>query len=501
MGLDYGDESTIAPLPNLDTETGLLARTSAGLLPTGAGFVLYRLDADAGEYTAMTITNRAPVAADDSRYTLGTQPVEIPVLANDSDPEGDLLTVTAVTQGNFGSVQILADGRVRYLPGPGFAGSDLFTYSIRDTHGLAQTARVVLLPRTAARGTYDGLITDAIPEGEVEPTLTNEGSGSLRLTLGGGGGFTGVLVYGGIAHPLHGAFDEDGNFAASITRTVDEEIEIVSLTLHLDSTADVAQITGSVSDGANVSILAAGRSRFSAKRFPAPAKGRYTALLPLDEESDGPGGIGFARLRVGKSGAVTLSGVLGNGTPFSYGSFVRLDGSLPIFLPLRATGAERAGSLFGTLHFRDVPQESDCDGVLQWFFPATDPDFSEATLRVSAARYEPPLPGQRPLALADTRANAVLDLGDGEATALVTVTKANTVLVEEPAIEGLAVKVRPATGLFSGKFREEAATGSARVKRTFRGVLQQKARRAGGLLLRDGESAAVVLAAPEPEEP
>jgi hypothetical protein len=40
--------------------------------------------------------------------------------------------VTAVTQGANGSVQILADGTLRYTPTPGFTGSDSFSYTVAD---------------------------------------------------------------------------------------------------------------------------------------------------------------------------------------------------------------------------------------------------------------------------------------------------------------------------------------------------------------------------------
>jgi hypothetical protein len=63
------------------------------------------------------------------------------VLANDSDPEGDALTVNSTTQGTNGAVT--HDGSsVTYTPDAGFVGSDSFDYSIDDGFGGVASATV-----------------------------------------------------------------------------------------------------------------------------------------------------------------------------------------------------------------------------------------------------------------------------------------------------------------------------------------------------------------------
>ncbi|MGC9528656.1 MAG: Ig-like domain-containing protein, partial [Limnospira sp.] len=68
----------------------------------------------------------------------------VDVLANDSDPDGDNLTVIATTPGNFGTVAIADNNRVVYTPNPNFRGNDSFTYTISDPNGGTDTARVNL---------------------------------------------------------------------------------------------------------------------------------------------------------------------------------------------------------------------------------------------------------------------------------------------------------------------------------------------------------------------
>ena len=91
----------------------------------------------------VTITQDAgPIANDDTATTDEDTPVDINVLANDSDPDGDTLNVVSVTQGANGAVSINPDKTVHYAPAVNFFGSDSFTYTIDDGHGGTATATV-----------------------------------------------------------------------------------------------------------------------------------------------------------------------------------------------------------------------------------------------------------------------------------------------------------------------------------------------------------------------
>ena len=85
--------------------------------------------------------NDAPVAFDDSTSTNEDTPVTVNVVANDTDVEGDPLTVSAVTQGTNGAVTF-AGGSVTYTPNPNFNGPDSFTYTVSDGNGGTDTATV-----------------------------------------------------------------------------------------------------------------------------------------------------------------------------------------------------------------------------------------------------------------------------------------------------------------------------------------------------------------------
>src|SRR5262249_10207877 len=72
---------------------------------------------------APVATNRPPIALNDLAFTILTAPVVIPVLVNDSDPDGDTLTVTDYTQAANGIVSFSNNVAV-YLANPGFLGTN-----------------------------------------------------------------------------------------------------------------------------------------------------------------------------------------------------------------------------------------------------------------------------------------------------------------------------------------------------------------------------------------
>jgi uncharacterized repeat protein (TIGR01451 family) len=88
------------------------------------------------------IPNNPPVAVDDNATTDEDTPVTIPVLGNDSDPDGDSLTVTSVTAAANGTTMVNPDGTITYIPDPDYCGQDSFTYTISDGRGGTDTATV-----------------------------------------------------------------------------------------------------------------------------------------------------------------------------------------------------------------------------------------------------------------------------------------------------------------------------------------------------------------------
>jgi filamentous hemagglutinin family protein len=80
----------------------------------------------------ITLTNGLPDAGNDTATTDPGAAVVIPVLANDSDPDGDPFTVGSFNYEGAGTLVLNEDGTFTYTPADGFDGQDSFTYSATD---------------------------------------------------------------------------------------------------------------------------------------------------------------------------------------------------------------------------------------------------------------------------------------------------------------------------------------------------------------------------------
>jgi hypothetical protein len=76
-------------------------------------------------------TNDAPVAVADTPSTLEDTTLIFDALSNDTDEDGDTLSITEYTQPLHGSVSIV-DGQFVYLPNADYSGTDTFAYTISD---------------------------------------------------------------------------------------------------------------------------------------------------------------------------------------------------------------------------------------------------------------------------------------------------------------------------------------------------------------------------------
>src|SRR5947209_699488 len=95
--------------------------------------------------------NGLPVAGNDTASTAEETALLITgaaLLANDTDPDGDSLTITGVSPSatTYGSLS-LAHGSVTYIPGPNYNGLASFTYTISDGNGGTAAASVDVVVR------------------------------------------------------------------------------------------------------------------------------------------------------------------------------------------------------------------------------------------------------------------------------------------------------------------------------------------------------------------
>ncbi len=133
--------------------------------------------ADAG-----LIINHPPVAVDDSGTYAGDA-LPIGVLDNDTDQDGDPLTVTSWTQPTGGEV-ILVGSVLQYTPSASFAGTDTFYYTISDGYATdTATVTVTVPPRVAVYWDADAYQYSAAAGGLVQGAFRFERTGSTDNSL------------------------------------------------------------------------------------------------------------------------------------------------------------------------------------------------------------------------------------------------------------------------------------------------------------------------------
>lgn len=95
-----------------------------------------------------TIPNQAPILLDDAAITRVATAITIPVLVNDTDPDGSMspASVTRSSAPSYGTATVNPDGTITYTPNPGYTGFDNFTYRACDNASLplCGTANVVI---------------------------------------------------------------------------------------------------------------------------------------------------------------------------------------------------------------------------------------------------------------------------------------------------------------------------------------------------------------------
>jgi hypothetical protein len=116
-----------------------------------------------------------PVAADDAASTPVDAAVTVPVLDNDTDPNGDPMTVTNLTQPADGTAQTNPDQTITYTPNTGFAGTDTFTYTANDGQAHSNVATVTVTvadPPPPPETPLFRSAASAIITGASAPTMT-----------------------------------------------------------------------------------------------------------------------------------------------------------------------------------------------------------------------------------------------------------------------------------------------------------------------------------------
>ncbi|MEM8980023.1 MAG: Hint domain-containing protein [Pseudomonadota bacterium] len=128
--------------------------------------------------------NFAPIAVDDQVTLDEDSTVVIDVLANDTDPEDDMLRVESASALN-GVVTVNIDGTLTYSPNEGFVGKDQITYEIADVRGNTSSAAVIATVRQIdeASVALDGVVEGTSGDDLIDIAYTGDPQGD-RIDAG-----------------------------------------------------------------------------------------------------------------------------------------------------------------------------------------------------------------------------------------------------------------------------------------------------------------------------
>jgi len=148
---------------------------------TGTATFTYTISDGRGGTSSATVTvtvnpaaNIAPTAVNDAASVLASNAVVIDVRTNDTDPDGDTLTVTAVSAVTGGGTAAVSGGgaTVTYTA-PATGGSKMFTYTVSDGRGGTSSATVTVAVNVLPIAMNDSasvVTTNAV----VIPVLSND---------------------------------------------------------------------------------------------------------------------------------------------------------------------------------------------------------------------------------------------------------------------------------------------------------------------------------------
>jgi Ca2+-binding RTX toxin-like protein len=214
----------------------------------------------------VTPVNDPPVAEDDNAGTSVNTPITIAaatLLSNDTDVDGDELTLTAVGGAVGGTVALDNNGDVVFTPDQDFVGDATFEYTISDGHGETDIATV----------TVD---VDSIPSADPQNAVLvsetgNSVTGSLRVDYGpdapppggamlvtpteGNGLLNGFVVddngewVRSNGSRLSYETDADGNLTAIVAEGDEQGTPVFTVTLDADAGTYTVSLVGDLDGG------------------------------------------------------------------------------------------------------------------------------------------------------------------------------------------------------------------------------------------------------------
>lgn len=173
---------------DLNSDGSFIYTPNAGF--TGEDTFTYKANDGSADSNVATTTidvrsvNDPPDAQNDSAATDENTALNVNVLANDTDPDGDALTVSDASDPAHGTATPDPDGTIRYAPDPGYSGSDSFSYTVSDGEGGADTATVNVTVRDTTAPAAPAAL-DLVASSDTGASNTDNVTNNVRPTISG----------------------------------------------------------------------------------------------------------------------------------------------------------------------------------------------------------------------------------------------------------------------------------------------------------------------------
>ncbi|MHB8899982.1 MAG: Ig-like domain-containing protein, partial [Thermoguttaceae bacterium] len=181
-------------------------RATDGITPSAAATVTIKVNA------APVVVNNTYTVNEDASLVINPANG---VLLNDTDPDGDAMTATVVTQPSHGTLTFNSNGSFTYTPAANFSGTDTFTYKATD--GKADSAAATVTINVTAVNDVPVAVDDPYTVDEDAVLTVNAAAGVLANDTDADG--AAGLAVSVVVHPGHGTvtLNTDGSFTYTPT--------------------------------------------------------------------------------------------------------------------------------------------------------------------------------------------------------------------------------------------------------------------------------------------
>nr|WP_081475702.1 Ig-like domain-containing protein [Microbulbifer agarilyticus] len=236
----------------------------------------------------VTPSNNAPIAQDDTASVEDSSTeLTVDVLANDSDADGDQLSISEVSDSTQGVTPSIVDGSIVYTLPTGFTGEDTFTYTVSDG---ADTATATVTVTITAANSIPNVVDDSVSVLNLASDLTidvlandtDDDEDALQITAVGVSeqGVTPQIENQQIRYTLPSNFTGSDSFEYTVSDGTDEAKATVSVSIIPGLT-----ISGSVQGAADAEqevVVHIGSESYPA----ATDQATFSVDVPTPAESD-----------------------------------------------------------------------------------------------------------------------------------------------------------------------------------------------------------------------